>query len=290
LVAPAVAAIAAILAYPLCLLAVLSLQHYGIRQLFAHQGVWVGIDNYWSLLGDAAFRAVVLRTLIFTFANVAATLVLGTLIALLMERVLPVLRLVVMAGLVLVWATPVVVAVDMWQWMFDYEFGIVNYALTHAGLGNFIHHSWFDNPIQGFTVIGIVIVWGAIPFVTVTLYAGLTQVPREIVEAAEVDGAGPLQVFRYVTVPVLRPIFVILATLSTIWDFQAFNQVWIMLNARPSADYMVMGVYSFVQAFKVSQYGEGAAIAVVMVVVLLLATAFYIRSYLRQAVGGLEGA
>ena len=113
-------------------------------------------------------------------------------------------RTLLSAGLVFVWATPALVTIDIWQWMFDFEFGVANYALTHLGLGDFIHHNWFEDPLQGFAVITATVVWGAIPFVAITLYAGLMQVPRELVEAAQVDGAGAVAVFRNVTAPILR--------------------------------------------------------------------------------------
>ena len=159
---------------------------------------------------------------------------------------------------------------------------MVNWLLTQLGVGNFIHHNWFENPIQGFTVITVIVVWGAIPFLALMLYAGLTQVPRELVEAAEIDGAHQWQVFAMVTVPILRPLFLILSSLSTIWDFGVFNQVWILLNQRPSKDYFLISVYSFQESFRVSQFGLGSAIAVVMVAILVLVTFVYVRQTVRQ--------
>ncbi len=202
-------------------------------------------------------------------------------IALLLERVSRPIRVLLSAGLVLVWATPVVPAINLWQWMFDYEFGVVNWLLTRLGVGNYIHHNWFENPIQGFTVITVIVVWGAIPFLTLMLYAGLTQVPRELVEAAEIDGARQWQVFALVTVPILRPLFLILFSLSTIWDFGVFNQVWVLLNQRPSKDYFLISVYSFQESFRVSQFGLGSAIAVVMVAILVVVTFVYVRQTVR---------
>ena len=113
-------------------------------------------------------------------------------------------------GLVLVWAMPPVVSVNIWTWMVDYEFGVANWVLSHLGLEYFDHHDWFVSPWEGFAVITAIIVWGAIPFVAITLYAGLTQVPRELVEAASIDGSNAFQIFRDITLPILKPIFVIL--------------------------------------------------------------------------------
>src|SRR5215471_16108798 len=244
LIAPALLVIAAVMAYPMGFLANLSLQDYGLRELIAHQGVFVGAANYARLVADPLFWQVVGRSIVFTAVTVALSMAAGTLLALLMERVSGPVRLLLSGGLVFVWATPVVVAIDVWQWMFDYEFGVVNWTLTRLHAGDFIHHNWFETPVQGFAIITALVVWAALPFLAITLYAGLTQVPRELVEAATSDGAGAWQVFWQVTAPLMRPIFVILFSLSTIWDFQVFNQVWIMLDQRPSSSYFLMGVYS----------------------------------------------
>ena len=283
LITPASLAIFGILAFPLGMLVWISLQHYGLRELIAHQGQWVGLDNYRVILADPLFQQVVVRSLIFTVANVALTVILSTLIALLLLRVSRTVRTILMGGLVFVWATPVIVAIDIWQWMFDFEFGIVNYVLTQIHAGNFIHHNWFDNPIQGLTVITVVVVWGAIPFVTITLFAALLQVPDDVLEAAEIDGAKPWQIFWNITAPILKPIFLIVISLSTLWDFQVFNQVYVLLNQRPSSDYFLIAVYSYRESFGVTQYGLGAAIAVVMVLILVVVTFFYVRQTLQTA-------
>ena len=281
LIAPACLVLAGVLGYPLAEMVAVSLQRYGLGELIAHQGTFIGLRNYASLAGDPQFWGVVLRSLVFTAVVVAITVALSTLIALLLERMSRPMRTLLTAGLVLVWATPVVVAVDLWQWMFDYEFGVVNWLLTFLRLGNFTHHNWYARPLEGFTVIAIVVVWGALPFAAITLFAGLLQVPAELVESAEVDGASGLQVFRTITVPILKPIFVIVTSLSIIWDFEVFIQPYVLLNARPSGPYFTMAVFMYVESFRVSQYGLGSAIAVVTVAVLLAVSFYYVRQMVR---------
>jgi N,N'-diacetylchitobiose transport system permease protein len=157
----------------------------------------------------------------------------------------------------------------------------VNYLLTELGIGDYIHHDWFENSLTGFVIIGAIVVWGAIPFVTITLFAGLTQVPQELVEAASLDGAGPARIFRDITMPLLKPLFIILTSLSIIWDFQIFNQVWIARGGQPAEEYFLMAIYAFVESFRIQQYGLGSAIAVVMVVIMSIVTFFYIREMIR---------
>ena len=281
LIAPTALVIGAVLGYPLYLLGKLSFQQFGLAELILQTGQWIGFDNYSRLFHDRLFWEVVLRTFVFTAANVGLTMVFGTLIALLLTRLGRFMRLLLTTGLVFVWATPVVVAVNIFRWMVDFEFGVLNWTLTELHIGDFLNKDWFADPLTGFGVITALIVWGAIPFVTIMLYAGFTQVPDELVEAASIDGANAWRVFRDVTFPLMKPIFVILITLSIIWDFQVFNQIWLIRDGEPEEDYWLMSVYSFVEAFRLGEYGFGAAIAVVMVGIMLAATFVYIRQMIR---------
>ena len=286
LLIPALVVIGGVLGYPLFRLVTLSFQQYGLPELIAHKGQWIGLDNYREILGDRWFWTVLGRTVAFTAVTVGLTMLFGTLIALLLQRLGTFMRLLITTGLVLVWSMPPVVAVPIWSWMVDFEFGVLNWTLAQLGFESYAHHDWFANPIQGWAIITAIIVWGAIPFVAITIFAGLTQVSGEMVEAASIDGAGAFRIFRDITLPILKPIFVILASLSVIWNFQVFSQIWIIRNARPEEDYFLMSVYSFVESFGKSEYGYGSAIAVVTVLTLIAVTFFYIRQMVR--IGELE--
>ena len=281
LLLPTIAVLVGVLAWPLYWLGRISFEHFGLEELIAHKGTWTGLDNYREILGNREFWHIVLRTVVFTLVNVGLTMLFSTLIALLLVRMGRYMRVALLVGLVWVWATPVVVAITIWQWMVDFQFGVFNWAITKLHIANLVHYNWFDNSLTGFAVITAVVVWGAIPFAAITIYAGLSQVPRELVEAAEVDGARPWQVFRRVTFPLVKPIFVIITSLSIIWDFQVFNQVWIMLENRPSPDYYLLSVFAFVSSFRVSQYGLGAAISVVMVLLMLSVSFVYVRQMIQ---------
>ena len=281
LLLPALAVIGSVLGYPLYRLVALSFQEYGLAELIAHEGRWIGLDNYSTILGDRQFWTVLGRTVAFTAVTVGLTMLLGTLIALLLARLGRFMRLLITTGLVLVWSMPPVVSVNIWSWMVDYEFGVLNWSLTQLGLDYFAHHDWFVNPLEGFAVITAIVVWGAIPFVAITIFAGLTQVSGEMVEAASIDGAGAFRIFRDITLPILKPIFVILASLSVIWNFQVFSQIWIIRNARPEEHYFLLSIYSFVESFNASKYGLGSAIALVMVMAMLGVTFVYIRQMVR---------
>jgi len=278
LVLPVAAVIGAILGYPLYKLVTLAFQQYGLAELIQRKGVWIGLDNFESVLRDAVFWDTLLRTVVFTVANVSLTIVLGTLLALLLVQVSIWVRVLLTAGLVLVWAMPAVVAVQVFYWMTNFQNGILNYVLTELGVGDYFQHDWYATTVSKLAMVTLLIVWGAIPFVTITVYAGLSQVPRELVEAAEIDGAGPFRVFRDVTFPILKPILLILTSLSVIWDFGVFTQPYLLIGAShlDSSNYL-MGVYVFIEGYAHSDFGRGAAISLLMVLIVATLSVPYVR-------------
>jgi N,N'-diacetylchitobiose transport system permease protein len=281
LVTPATLVIAAILGYPIYYLIRLSFQRYGLFQLVRHAGEPIGTANYAHVLHDPLFWHVLLRTVVFTVVNVGLTMLLGTLVALLLVRVGAVVRLLITSGLVLVWSMPVVVACQLWIWMTDYQNGVLNYALTKLHLGDFLQHDWFVNNVEGLGVITSLVVWGAIPFVAITVYAGLSQVPQDLLEAAAIDGAHPLQSFRDVTFPILKPIFLMLTSLSIIWDFGVFTQPFLLRFSRPTPDYYLMSTYLYENSISIHEYGLGSAIAILMLLIMLALSFFYVRQMVR---------
>ena len=282
LLLPALLVMGAVLLYPLYKLGVLSVQQYGLFELIQRKGKWIGFHNYRSVLGDTVFWHTLERTVIFTIANVTLTIVLGSLIALLLVRVSTWVRIILTSALVLVWSMPVVVAVQVWFWMTNQQNGILNYVLSELHLGDY-QHDWFATTFSKLAMVTALIVWGALPFVTITVYAGLAQVSRELVEAAEIDGAGPLRVFRDVTYPVLKPILLILTSLSIIWDFGVFAQPWLLITASGwnSTNYL-MGVYVYVEGYSHSDFGRGAAISLLMLVIVALLSVVYVRKMVRM--------
>jgi N,N'-diacetylchitobiose transport system permease protein len=283
LILPVVATIAAILGYPLYHLARLSFQKYGLFELIAHHGTSVGWANYSSVLHDPVFRHVLVRTIVFTVANVALTMGIGTLIALLLTKVSSFVRVLLTGGLVLAWAMPPVVAVQVWLWMTNYENGVLNYVLTKLHVGDYFQHDWYATPFSQLSLATSLIVWGAIPFVVVTVYAGLSQVPHELVEAAEIDGARAWRVFKDVTVPIVKPIFLILTSLSIIWDFGVFTQPYLLIDqTRINSSNELMGIYLFEEGYLKTDFGRGAAISILMLLIVALLSVVYVRKMVRM--------
>ncbi|MFD7496483.1 carbohydrate ABC transporter permease [Streptomyces sp. NPDC059832] len=282
LIAPSFLALLVVLGYPLVDMVTLAFQDMTRKELFSGAAPpWAGLGQFRTILGDGFFWTVVARTALFTVVCVTLTMGLGLLIALLMRRTSPWVRAVLAGVLVAVWAMPVMVAAAIFRWLFDADYGLVNWLLSTLPGIDLARHNWFTDPWQGFAVITAVVVWGALPFAAVSLHAALTQIPPELEEAALIDGARPSQLFRYVTFPAIKPLFVMVTTLMAIWDFGVFNQIWLMRGGQPEREYYLLGVYSFIESFAVNRYSTGAAIALVTVVLLLAGAVVYLRQMLR---------
>jgi N,N'-diacetylchitobiose transport system permease protein len=177
---------------------------------------------------------------------------------------------------------PVVVAVQVFYWMTNYQNGVVNYALTTLHLGNFSQHDWYSTTFSQLGVVTLLIVWGALPFVVITLYAGLAQVPHDLVEAAEVDGARPWRIFLDITLPILRPILLILTSLSIIWDFGVFTQPYLLIGqSKINSGNYLMSIYLFEEGYFKSNFGRGAAISILMLLIVAILSVVYVRKMVR---------
>ncbi|MFD7603973.1 carbohydrate ABC transporter permease [Streptomyces mirabilis] len=282
LLAPCLLILALVMGYPLVRLVTLSFQKFGQSQLWGFQPAEsVGFDNFGKVLGDSEFWAVVVRTIVFAVGSVVFTMVIGMLIALLLQRVSSWVKTLINIALVASWGMPIIVATTVFKWLFDSDYGVFNALLSKLPGVDMIGHNWFASGPQGLAVIMLLVVWGAVPFVVITLSAGLTQVPSELEEAARLDGAGAWGVFRYVTLPILKPIVVMLTTLSVIWDMGVFPQVFVMRGGHPEAEFQLLTTYSYDRAFVVNDYAQGSAIALLTVLLLLGVVAVYMRQMLQ---------
>ncbi|WP_369193769.1 carbohydrate ABC transporter permease [Streptomyces djakartensis] len=282
LLAPCLVILALVMGYPLARLVTLSFQKFGQSQLWGFQPAEsVGLDNFAKVLGDGEFWAVVVRTVVFAAGAVVFTMVIGMALALLLQRVSGWLKVLINIVLVASWGMPVIVATTVFKWLFDSDYGVFNALLSKLPGVDMIGHNWFASGPEGLAVIMLLVIWGAVPFVVITLSAGLTQVPKELEEAARLDGASSWGVFRFVTLPVLKPIIVMLTTLSVIWDMGVFPQVFVMRNGHPEPEFQVLNTYSYDRAFVVNDYAQGSAIALVTVLLLLGVVAVYMRQMLK---------
>ncbi|MGD8192899.1 carbohydrate ABC transporter permease [Herbiconiux sp. P18] len=283
LLVPALIVLAAVIGWPLVQLFVMSFQEFGRAQVFGAPAPFIGLDNYTRVLGDPQFWAVLGRSLLFCVANVITAMVLGTSVALLMKRTNRFFTVLVSVGLLLAWAMPALTATIVWGWMFDTQYGVVNYLMEAVSGQDFTNHSWLIDPFSFFVVATIIVTWGAVPFVAFTIYAGLTQVPDEVLEASQLDGAGAWQRFRLIVFPYLRSIFVVVVILQVIWDLRVFTQIFALQGIGGIKEQTsTLGVYIYQTSIGGGDYGTGGAIAVIMVVLMVAISLFYVRRSLRE--------
>ncbi|WP_418277499.1 carbohydrate ABC transporter permease [Isoptericola jiangsuensis] len=283
LLAPAIAVLALLVAWPILRLIITSFQEYGRAQAFGAPPEWIGFDNYTEVLTSSEFYAVLARSFAFMVVAVAVTMALGTLVALLMMRLGRAMRLLVTVGLLLAWAMPALSSVMVWGWMFDTRSGVVNYLLTKITGDDWTGHSWLIDPLSFFLVLGLIVVWMGVPFIAFTMYAGLTQVPVDTLEAAQLDGANGRQRFFLIQVPFVRSIILVLVVLSVIWDLRVFAQVYALqgiggLYEKTST----LGVWIYQKGTASGDFGFAAAAAVVMVFILLIISFSYVRQTLKE--------
>ena len=282
LLVPASALIGLALAYPLVRLVVMSTQEFGLRQQFGAPAEFVGLDNFSAILGDPEFVDVLVRSLVFCAVNVVLTMVLGTAVAVVLGQLGRGMRTAVSTALLLAWAMPALTATVVWQWLFDTQHGLVNWTLTRLG-GDFEGHGWLAEPLSFFFVATIVVTWMGIPFVAFTMWAGMSQIPGEVLEAAEVDGASGWERFRDIVLPALRPLILVLLALSTLWDLKVFTQIYVLQQAGGiTRETNLLGVWAYRMSIGQSDFGVGAAAALIMVAITLVLTIAYLRSMLRS--------
>jgi N,N'-diacetylchitobiose transport system permease protein len=282
LVAPTVLGAACLLLYPLVRNLVISFQRYGMGELIRGGASFAGLANYRDILTDDEFWEVVRRTLWWTAVNVFLIMVLATLVALMLQQLGRRARLLVLSGLVLAWASPVIATTTVFQWLFSSRLGVVNWLLVRLGFTSYENYSWFADGGATFTILVIVVVWQSVPFAAITLHAALLTVPAELYESARLDGAGAARIFRSVTLPLLRPIFGLVLCLEVIWVFRCFAQIWAISKGGPGDATTTLPVYAYRVAQSLHRYDLGAAVSTVTVLLLVAVLVLYFRQMFRQ--------
>lgn len=283
LLAPALVVLAGLLLWPLVRVVIFSFQDYGLRQIVSGKTNFIGFGNYAEIFGNSTLWTVALpNTVIFAILSVAATVALGTLVALLMASLGPTWRTIVGSAIMVAWAMPAVTGTYVWIWIFDADNGIVNQTLKNLGLMQ-ESYNWFTNPVSFYAIVLLNVVHHGFPFVAITVLAGLLGVSKEMLEAAAMDGAGAVRRFFSITVPSLKQVFAVVIILSTIWDFKVFAQVYLMPGGSgTNRQVLNLGVWSYVESFGQNRYGFGSAIAVLLTLVLLAITVIYVRTMLKE--------
>jgi N,N'-diacetylchitobiose transport system permease protein len=283
LLSPGLAAMALLLLYPLYRVGQLSFMDYEVV-LGGAETSWTGLENYRSLLGDDRLWDIVLpNTVVFAVVNVALTVIVGTLVALLLFRLGTWMRWILTTAIMAAWAVPAVTGTYVWIFLFDPRRGPAIRLLEWLGWADADTTNWFDDRLTFYAIATLNVVHHGFPFVAVTVLAGLMTVPKDVIEAATIDGVSPWRRFWSITFPMLKPIFAIVTILSTIWDFKVFTQIYLMPGGDgQNREVFNLGTWSYVTSFAGEDYGRGSAIAVLLALVLLLITIVYLRALFRE--------
>jgi multiple sugar transport system permease protein len=255
------------LTYPLGLGLWLSLTDATIGQ----PGQFIGLDNFVSLSQDPVFWMSVTNTIMYTVVATAGKFLLGLWLALLLNHNIP-FKAFIRAIVLLPWIVPTVLSAIAWWWIYDPQFSIVSYVLVNLLHLRSTYIDFLGTPWNARGSLVVANIWRGIPFVAITLLAGLQTIPPSLYEAALLDGASGWQKFRRITVPLLMPILSVALTLSVLFTFSDFQLVYAITRGGPFNTTHLMATLAFQRAIPGSQLGEGAAIAVSMIPFLVGAT------------------
>jgi len=273
MLAPAIVLVGLVAVYPLC---------ETIYQSFTNQqflgGIsptrWVGLANYRHLIHDAVFAQSIWTTVKFSLITVSFELVLGMMVALVVNSNFKG-RGVMRAVMLIPWAIPTVISAQMWKWMYDEVFGVVNDLLMRMHL---IHHgvAWISQPSTALPSVCAVDIWKTTPFVALLLLAGLQVIPTELYEAADVDGASKLRQFRKITLPLIMPTILVALIFRTLDALRVFDVFYVFFGSRP--DTQTMAIYNQNQIVAVGNVGYGSAVSVAIFLVISLFVVIYITA------------
>lgn len=269
---PSVAVLVLLAAGPLLFMLVNSFRSWELTA--PYPPAFIGLGNYARLLRDARFWSALGHTLQLLVLGIILQAGLGLLIALLLNRPFPLKRLVTALFLIPVMITPVVSGFN-WRLIFHEQFGPLNFLLRTLGLG--AGRAWLADPSTALYTILVMDTWQWTPFVAMVLLAGLQAVPRQAYEAASVDGARPWQVFRRVTLPILRPMFVLVVLLRTIFIFRIFDPVFILTGGGPGNVTETLSVYTFYSGFRYFSMGYTGAMAIVQLILMTIVANLFMR-------------
>jgi multiple sugar transport system permease protein len=235
-------------------------------------GSWIGIENYEWIIGDSKFQTAVFFTILYTLVASVFKFAIGLYLALLLNQNMP-FKAIIRAIILIPFIVPTVLSAIAFWWIFDPQFSVISWSLRNLGLINgnidFLGDTWNSR----WSVI-FANVWRGVPFIAISLLAGLQTLPPSLYEAATLDGATRWQMFRYVTYPLLTPIIAVVMTFSVLFTFTDFQLIKVLTNGGPAGATELMATMSYNTAILGSRIGEGSAVSTAMVPFLLAAIMF----------------
>lgn len=279
LILPSFVFIGVIIFYPMGLSLHLSLFQVDLTRRGAGTP-FVGLTNYIDILKSGYFWSSVGRTAYFTVVSIAIEMVLGLFIALLLNEKFRG-RSILRSLLLLPWALPITVDAIMWKWIFNANYGAFNALLQQLGLIE-KYQPWLTRPWSAMHCVIAADVWKVTPLVALLLLAGLQTIPRELYEAAEVDGAGWFRSLWKITIPLLGPTMTVVLVLRTLDAFRVFDIVYVMTQGGPANATKVISFLTYQEAFKFLHFSRGAALSYLITLIVAVLALLYTRAMKRQ--------
>ena len=244
-------------------------------------GSWIGLENYAFLLGDSVTQLALFNTLFYTFVASVLKFVLGLWLAILLNEKLP-FKTFFRTVILLPYIVPTALSAIAFWWIYDAQFSVVSWVLMKAGLID-RYIDFLGDPWNARLSVITANVWRGVPFVAITLLAGLQTISPSLYEAAAIDGASGWQRFRFITLPLLTPIIAVVMTFSVLFTFTDFQLIYVLTRGGPLNATHLMATLSFQRAISGGALGEGAAIAIAMVPFLLASILFSYFGLQRRA-------
>ena len=283
LIIPTLVLLLAALGYPIGWQVVTSFRQYGLMQQFGAPAPFVGLDNYTALVTDPYLWTVVVRSVVFCVVTAVVTVAIGGAMAVLMTALDAWVRVVLQVALLVAWAMPVVAAMTVWIWIVDWRRGLLNWALVQLGVDGAQGHNWLAEPLSFFVVAGVIVVWMSVPFVALSIYAGLTQVSGEVLEAAALDGANGIQRLRHIILPLIAPVLSIVMLLQLIWDLRVFTQIKLLQDAGGVANETnLLGTYVYQLGTGKGDFGTASAVSILILGLTIALSWYYVRSLMKE--------
>lgn len=270
---PALAFISIFTIYPLVYAVRTSL--YDIVLSIPFVSPYVGIGNYVAVFGSYYFWSSLLNTLVYSGICVFSVTLVGLSVSLLLNaplRISGVLRVIILFP----WAIPFVISGVIWKWIFNSSYGVFNGLLYSLGIID-SYVSWLSHPWWAKLCLAVVHVWKEMPFASIMFLAGLQAVPDEVFDACKIDGGTSWNTFRYVTFPLLRPVFLVVVIYETMVGITTFDLVYVMTGGGPGDSTSLLSWYAYAETFKFLNLGRGAALSIILALIVLVIIIGYIR-------------
>jgi multiple sugar transport system permease protein len=266
--------------YPIIYNITMSLERYTVKSFVTGEAPFIGLGNFTQLVNSPDFVTVIWNTVLFTVGSLFFQFTIGLAIALFYQRKFPFSG--TLRALILVpWLAPIIVSGAVWVRLFDMDYGIVNYVIRSLGLTS-QHIAWLTDPHLALISVLIANIWIGIPFNMVILFSGIQDIPIELYDAAAIDGAGPIEKFRYITWPLLRPVSTVVLLLGAVGTIKVFDVIMSITRGGPANVSQILNTWAYSLSFNVLNFGLGAAASDMLMLVVFILSLLYLYYTSRQ--------